>query len=299
MSLILAWSTKLDSILIIGCGDIGRRVAHLYRRHDTPVFALTRNTTTAETLPSQGITAYVGDLDHPDTLPKLPSTHSLLFYFASPPARGEDDPRLRGFLNHIPREGLPRKMIYISTSGVYGDCQGAWVTELSPPKPGTDRARRRLAAERLLQDWERTHGIPIVILRVGGIYGPGRLPVERLRQGEPVLREQECGYTNRIHADDLAAVCVSAAAHGHGIYNVSDGQPSTMTDYFNRVADLYGLPRPQQIDFSEAQAHLSAEMMSYLKESRRLDNSKMIKELHVRLRYPNLSAGLAADLSAD
>jgi nucleoside-diphosphate-sugar epimerase len=285
----------LDKVLIIGCGDIGQRVAKVYRHIGAPVCALTRHKITAEALASQGLMAYVGDLDLPEKLPALPTSESLIFYFAPPPATGEGDPRLQSFLNHITDEALPRKLIYISTSGVYGDCQGAWVTEDTPPRPSTDRARRRLAAETLLHAWETTYGIPVAILRVGGIYGPGRLPVERLRQGTPVLREQECGYTNRIHADDLATICVAAAEQGQGIYNVSDGHPSTMTDYFNRVADLCGLPRPPQIDFAGAQTRLSAEMMSYLTESRRLDNRKMLRELNVRLRYPNLSAGLAGD----
>jgi len=283
----------LDSILIIGCGDIGRRVAAHYRQRGITVSAVTRSHATAETLAKQGLLSLVGDLDRPDSLPVLSGKDRLVFYFAPPPAQGEDDPRLRTFLNHIDGEELPRKLVYISTSGVYGDCRGAWVTEDTPPKPNTARARRRLAAENLLRDWEHRSGVPVVILRVGGIYGPGRLPMERLRQGAPVLREQDCGYTNRIHADDLAAACVAAAERGQGIYNVSDGHPTTMSDYFNKVADRCGLPRPPQIGFAEAHNRLSAEMMSYLQESRRLDNRKMLEELGVSLRYPSLSEGLA------
>jgi len=283
----------LDSILIIGCGDIGRRVAAICRLHGHAINALTRSDNTAKTLAAQGLKPLVGDLDRPEGLLPLPTKNSLVFYFVPPPAQGKDDPRLQTFLNHIPAGELPRKLVYISTSGVYGDRQGAWVTEATPPQPATDRARRRLAAEGLLRDWETRCDVPVVILRVGGIYGPGRLPEDRIRQGVPVLREQECGYTNRIHADDLAAVCVAAAERGHGIYNVSDGHPSTMSDYFNRVADRYGLPRPPQMGFEEAQQCLSGEMMSYLKESRRLDNSKMLRELDIVLRYPTLAEGLA------
>ncbi len=283
----------LDTLLIIGCGDVGSRVAAIYRERGRPVNALTRNEATAEMLSAQGIATFLGDLDQPDTLPALPGKDSLIFYFAPPPMQGEGDPRLRALLNRIRHEELPRKIIYISTSGVYGDCRGAWVTEDTPPQPSTDRARRRLAAETTLHDWEQTHGVPVVILRVGGIYGPGRLPLERIRKGTPVLREQECGYTNRIHADDLAAVCVAAAERGHGIYNVSDGHPGTMSDYFNQVADRYGLPRPPQIGMAEAKTRLSAEMLSYLEESRRLDNGKMLRELAVSLRYPSLNQGLA------
>jgi len=290
---ISAWSKTLETVLIIGCGDIGRRVATLCRRQGWRVNALTRQTVTATQLAAQGLTAYVGDLDQPDKLPALPPA-GLIFYFAPPAPQGVDDSRLRAFLNAIPRHDYPRKIVYISTSGVYGDCQGAWVREDSPVNPGTDRARRRLAAENLLRDWQQHAGTPVVILRVGGIYGRGRLPVERLRQGTPVLREQDCGYTNRIHADDLAAVCVAAAMRGHGIYNVSDGHPSTMTDYFNKVADIYDLPHPPQISFDQAQTLLSPEMMSYLAESRRLDNHRMLNDLGVKLRYPTLKEGLAS-----
>jgi nucleoside-diphosphate-sugar epimerase len=291
---ISAWSKTLETVLIIGYGDIGRRVAALCRQKGWRVNALTRQAVTASQLSAQGLTTYVGDLDQPDKLPALPTAAGLIFYFAPPPPHGVDDPRLHAFLNAIPRHAYPSKIIYISTSGVYGDCQGAWVTEDSPAKPNTDRARRRLAAEDLLRDWQRHNGTPVVILRVGGIYGPGRLPVERLRQDTPVLREQDCGYTNRIHADDLAAVCVAAAMHGHGLYNVSDGHPSTMTDYFNKVADLYGLPHPPQISFDQAQTLMSPEMMSYLADSRRLDNRRMLNDLGVNLRYPTLNEGLAS-----
>lgn len=282
-------------MLIIGCGDIGRRVAALCQTEGAQVHALSRGAAHAAELRARAITVHEGDLDRPDNLPALPSAGALLFYFAPPPAEGDGEPRLHGFLRHI-AAAPPARLIYISTSGVYGDCQGARVTEDTPPRPTTTRARRRLAAERLLREWERDSGVPVMVLRVGGIYGPGRLPLARLRQGTPVLREADCGYTNRIHADDLAAVCVAAAHRGAagGLYNVCDGRPSTMTDYFNRVADRYGLPRPPQVDLAEARARLSAEMMSYLDESRRMDNGRMLRELGVRLRYPSLDEGLAA-----
>lgn len=290
---ISAWSKTLETALIIGYGDIGRRVAALCQLRGWRVHALTRHAVTATQISAAGRPGYVGDLDQPDKFPALPTADSLIFYFAPPPPQGEGDPRIRAFLSAIPRESAPRKIIYISTSGVYGDCQGAWVTEASAVKPATDRARRRLAAENLLRDWEQRNNVPAVILRVGGIYGPGRLPIERLRRGTPVLCEQDCGYTNRIHADDLAEVCVAAAERGHGMYNVSDGHPGTMTDYFNRVADLYGLPRPTQISLDQAKNALSKEMMSYLAESRRLDNRRLLNELGVNLRYPSLQEGLA------
>jgi nucleoside-diphosphate-sugar epimerase len=295
---ISAWSKTLEAVLIVGYGDIGRRVAVLCQQRDWPVHALTRQVITATQHFPQWVTTYTGDLDRPDTLPVLPTADSLMFYFAPPPPHGAGDPRLHAFLNTISPDARPRKIVYISTSGIYGDCQGAWVTEESPAKPNTNRARRRLAAENLVRDWERLIGVPTVILRVGAIYGPGRLPLKRLRLGTPVLREQDCGYTNRIHADDLAAVCIAAAELGHGIYNISDGHPSTITDYFNRVADLYGLPRPPQINLKEAQTSLSREMMSYLRDSRRLNNHKMLKELGISLRYPTLNEGLTNSITS-
>ena len=174
----------------------------------------------------QAVMVYAGDLDKPDTLPELPTDDSLIFYFAPPPPQGVDDPRIHAFISTIRPEKRPYKIIYISTSGVYGDRQGAWVSEDSSLNPATDRARRRLAAEKYLRDWEQRTGVSVAILRVGGIYGPGRLPLNRLRQGTPVLREMDCGFTNRIHADDLATVCIAAAERGQGIYNVSDGHPA-------------------------------------------------------------------------
>jgi len=291
---ISAWSKTLDSVLIIGYGDIGRRVAALCLQRGWRVNALTRSAITVGEPPIQNPTLYAGDLDQPDKLPDLPTANSLIFYFAPPPAHGTDEPRLHAFLSTIPPTTPPRKIIYISTSGVYGDRQGAWVSEKSVVNPGTDRARRRLAAENLLRDWERRHAVPVAILRVGGIYGPGRLPLKRLRQGAPMLREEDCGYTNRIHADDLATVCLAAADHGQGIYNVSDGHPTSMTDYFIRVAQRYGLPEPARISIEQAHVSLSPEMMSYLAESRRLDNRRMLNELGVTLRYPTLQEGLAA-----
>jgi len=168
------------------------------------------------------------------------------------------------------------------------------VTEDRPPNPQVDRARRRLAAETALRRWSATSGVPSVILRVPGIYGPQRLPVERLRAGEPVLREEQSPFSNRIHADDLARVCVAAARSRRpsAVYNVSDGHPTSMTDFFHCVADRLGIPRPPAITLEEARRRLGGGMLSYLAESRRIDNRRMLAELGVELRYPDLDAGL-------
>jgi nucleoside-diphosphate-sugar epimerase len=188
-----------------------------------------------------------------------------------------------------------RQLIYISTSGVYGDCRGAWVTEDTPANPTTDRGRRRRAAELRLQQWSMENDVPTHILRVPGIYGPLRLPLERIRQRQPVVDEGESPFTNRIHVDDLAQVCVVCAERcpDSAVFNVSDGHPTTMTDYFNRVADAFDLPRPPVVPLAQARERMTPAMYSFWQESRRLDNRRMLGVLGVELKYPTLAAGLA------
>ncbi|NJC88757.1 MAG: SDR family oxidoreductase [Desulfuromonas sp.] len=281
-------------ILIIGCGDIGVRVARLEQARGKAVAGLARSEAGAERLRGFAIEPVAGDLDEPDALAGLPTAGRLVFFFAPPPGGGPFDTRMRNFCAAIGAGRLPGKVIYISTSGVYGDCGGAWVTEETPVNAQTSRARRRLDAETVLREWGERYGVPVVILRVTGIYGPGRLPLARLQQGHPVLREDESPPTNRIHADDLAAVCVAAAEQaGNGeIFNVSDGQPGTMTQYFNAAADLLGLPRPPQVSMAEARQVMTPMMLSYLTETRRMDNRRMVERLGVTLLYPDLESGL-------
>ena len=282
----------MKPIFIVGCGDIGLRVAHLWQARGVPVGALARSAATAARLRAAGVIPTPGDLDRPDSLCALPLVGAVVYYFAPPPPQGREDGRRRAFVAAMTMR--PTRVVYIGTSGVYGDHGGDRVDEETAPSPATDRARRRLDAEQTLRAWGRENKVPVVILRVGGIYGPGRWPLERLRKGMPVLREEECGYTNRIHADDLAAVCVAAAERGGAdrIYNVSDGTDGTMTQYFYAVADRFGIPRPPAITMVEAQQRLSPAMLSYLTESRRMDNRRMLDELGVSLRYPDLAAGL-------
>ena len=290
------------TVLIAGCGDIGQRGAALHLAQGARVSALARTPARCAQLAALDVTPVPGDLDDANLLAALPTQQALVYYFAPPPQAGVTDPRMERFLRAVTRDALPHKIVYISTSGVYGDCKGAWVTEDAPPNPQTTRAQARLDAETQLFAWSRDHSVPVVILRVGGIYGPGRLPVERIRRGEPVLQREEAPFTNRIHADDLARVCLAAAERGGAgrIYNVCDDKHSTMTDYFNAVADALGLARPPEISLAEAQKVLSPGMLSYLNESRRMDNRRMREELKVTLLYPTLEQGLkfcAADTS--
>ncbi len=299
---------------IIGCGDIGQRTAKLWMTQHGTVSALVRSVERSQPLTHLGITLVKGDLDDAASLAHLPLQNTLLFYFAPPPNNGATDSRLRTVLAAITPENRPIKIVYISTSGVYGDaqggasvagsrmlgatdCQGAWVSEDTPTHPRSERGARRLDAEVALQDWQRGTGVPVVILRVPGIYGPGRLPIERIKQGLPVVREEEAPYSNRIHADDLARICIAATQSSRPdettqIYNVSDGNPSSMTDYFNKTADLLGLPRPPAVSMAEARTCFTAGMLSFIEESRRIDNRKMREELDVDLLYPTLESGL-------
>jgi nucleoside-diphosphate-sugar epimerase len=285
---------SLDNIFIVGCGDIGQRVAALWRTRGSRVAALARSGQAVQRLHAQGIDAIAGDLDRPATLMGLRLSGRTVYYFAPPPAVGSGDPRVEAFVAALSHTGRPARIVYVSTSGVYGDQRGAWVTEESPVAPQTPRAKRRLHAEETLHAWGGAHDVPIIVLRVGGIYGPGRLPIERIRKGLPVLVENESLPTNRIHADDLAAVCVAAAERvtTDAVYNVSDGQSGTMTQYFFAVADRLGLSRPPAISLEEASHQLSPAMLSYLTESRRLDNSRMLRQLGITLRYPDLATGL-------
>jgi nucleoside-diphosphate-sugar epimerase len=279
--------------LIIGCGDLGRRLASARLREGEKIAGVVRSSASIARLEELGITGFQVDLDEPP-LPELPIEQSCLFYFAPPPRDGIQDSRVRALEAAFPVQGNPSRLVYLSTTGVYGDCQGEWVDESREPNPKVERALRRRDAEQVLQRWSSENGAELIILRVAGIYGPGKLPLARLREGLPLIRESEAPFTNRIHIDDLVQVCTAAMERGvpGQIYNVSDGEPGTMTDYFNRIADRAGLPRAPQISMAEGSEHLSAGMMSYMRESRRLDNSKMLRELGVELRYPNLELGL-------
>lgn len=290
----------METVIIIGCGYVGRRVAALEYARGSRVVCLARSARAAEDSPHAGYQVFTGDLDRPETL-ALPATQAtVVYYFAPPPSAGSADPRVTALLGRFDDNQTPDRLVYISTSGVYGNCNGAWVDETRTPNPQSDRALRRLSAEQSVQEWCAERGSRAVILRVPGIYGPGRLPVERLKLGVPVVRLEESPFSNRIHVDDLAAVCVAAAhrPQARGIYNVSDGQPTTMTDYFLRVAETLGLPSPPEISMAEARSRLNAGMLSFLEESRRLDNGKMLRELGVELRYGDLASGLAASIGA-
>ena len=282
--------------VIFGCGYLGRRLASALLRQGAGVTAVVRSPASRRGLERAGITALALDLDRVSRPPPLTLAGSDLFYLVPPPRDGDRDLRVAALLRLFQTCGQPRRLVYLGTTGVYGDCGGAWVDEQRPVAPVVPRALRRWDAEQRFREWRRRGGGELVILRVAGIYGPDKLPLDRLRKGLPVIREEEAPYSNRIHIDDLVQSCLAAMARGAdgAVYNVSDGHPSTMTDYFLRIAERAGLPPPPRIALADGDGRLSPGMMSYMRESRRLDNRRLRQELGVVLQYPTLDDGLAA-----
>lgn len=278
-----------ERVLVVGCGDTGSRIAAARLAGGDEVTGLVRGEESAARLRTAGIKALRRDLDRP--LAPLPAA-DVVFHCAPPPPEGDDDPRLARVLTALARP--PRRLVYIGTSGVYGDCGGDWVTEERPPNPQTPRAKRRLAAERRLAEW----GGEYSVLRAPGIYGPGRLPVERVWSGEPILADADSPWTNRIHIDDLAAAAL-IAAHADvptGIFNAADGAPTRMGAYYRELAALLGAPAPPEIDWARAEREWGAMRLSFLRESRRLDNTRLRRDLGLTLLYPSYREGLVASL---
>ena len=282
------------TVFIVGCGDIGKRIASLAKTKGCEITALVRSPEKLDALKHIITRTISASLDDPSTLSSLPTAGATLFYLAPPPGGGITDPRMRNFCAALVPGTEPKKIIYLSTTGVYGECGDVPVTEEKLPNPQSTRGMRRLDAEKTVTAWGQERGVPVVILRVTGIYGPGRLPLQHLLNGTAILAESEAPVTNRIHADDLAMVCMAAAEKGENgdIFNVSDGEHGTMTQYFNAMADLLGMKRPQQVSREEASRSMPPLLYSYFSESRRIDNSLMLNRLGVTLQYPTLAQGL-------
>lgn len=284
-----------SAVVIAGCGYVGERLGQHHASQGDRVVGIRRSAEAVAGLQAIGIEPLLGDLGKPD-LSGVPSI-ARVYYLAPPPSQGDTDPILQGFLDAL-SERPPAVLVYVGTTGVYGDCGGAWIDEDAQLRPGADRARRRVDAEQRVQQFLQRANWKGARLRVGGIYGPGRLPLARLRQGEPVLCPEQSPYSNRIHVDDLVAACL-AAAQGDwtgDVFNVVDGHPSTMTEYFYAVAEAAGISRPPCITMAEAECRFSPTMLSYLRESRRIDNRRLRERLGVALRYPDLGEGLRASL---
>lgn len=284
-------------VLIVGCGYVGTRLAR--RLEDAyAVSAMVRTAEKARALEAHGIRAIALDLDRARLGALIPERldQAATVYLAPPPQHSESDLRLDRFLQlaSVP----PSCFVYMSTTGVYGDAKGDLVDESTPVAPLTDRARRRVSAEEMTRVWCNERRVRRVVLRVPGIYGPGRLPLERLRAREPVVRPEEAGISNRIHVDDLVEACVAAVANAEarGVYNVSDGSSMSATEFLDRVARLANLPPPPRVSMDEAQLTFGPERLSFLNESRRIRNERMLNHLGVRLRYADVDEGIRDSL---
>lgn len=287
-------------VLIVGCGYVGRRLA--LRLQDLyQVTATTRSAERAAALKSEGIDAAVLDLDRLHISSQIPERldQAAIVYLAPPPGSGESDLRLDRFFQiaSVP----PQAFVYISTTGVYGHTQGMLVDESTPVRPMTDRARRRVSAEEMVRVWCTERHVRRVVLRVPGIYGPGRLPLERLRKAEPTLCDEDARVTNRIHVDDLVAACIAAIRNpeARGVYNVTDGTAYTSTQFLDRVAAIAQLPSAPRVTMDEAQLTFSPARLSFLNESRRVSNERMLINLGVRLRYAHMDEGIRQALEEE
>lgn len=289
-------------VLIVGCGDVGQRMVQQLlpaarSQQRVHVLALTSTPEKAQHLRSLGVTPLVGNLDHPASLRRLGGIAHRVVHLAPPLAAGRVDTRSMHLQRALGLGRLPQRLVYGSTTGVYGDCQGQWVDETRAPHAQTDRALRRVHAEQQWRAWGLHSGVAVSVLRIPGIYAPDRAggtPRTRLLKGLPVLVPHDDVYTNHIHADDLAAIAVAALWRGapQRAYHACDDTVLRMGDYFDLAADLYGLPRPPRVTLDVARQTLPATMLSFMRESRRLRNERMKRELKVTLRYPTVSEGL-------
>jgi nucleoside-diphosphate-sugar epimerase len=283
-------------LLIIGCGDVGLRLAKALKGR-WRIYALTHTQSRFSELRTEGITPVSGDLDQAETLIRIAGLAQDVVHLAPPPGSGIRDSRTLNLIRTLAKGGsLPQRLVYISTSGVYGDCGGDVIDETRRTQPSSDRARRRLDAEKQIRGWGVESGVQVSILRVPGIYSAGRLPIARLKQRMPALAPERDPYTNHIHAEDLARSVFAALTRGRGgrAYNASDDCWMKVGDYFDMVAEQFNLPRPRRVSWDVAQDELPENVLSFLRESRRLANGRLKKELRVRLRYPSAQQGVVA-----
>ncbi|OHB30345.1 MAG: NAD(P)-dependent oxidoreductase [Desulfuromonadaceae bacterium GWB2_53_15] len=288
----------MKKVFIIGCGYVGTRVARIWKGLGADVTCLVRSAEHQAVLESEGFVSMSCSFDDLTSIPSLDVAGSILYYFVPPPGGGTADSRARHFCNALSGSSPPAMIVYMSATSVYSEKHGGIVTETSDTVPAAAMGKRRLDAEAVFREYGAVNNVPVIILRVSGIYGPGRLPLMQFSQGQPLLREDEAGPSNRIHADDLALVCLAAAekAQDGDIFNVSDGHPSSMTVYFNACADALHLPRQPQVTMEEARQVMSPLMFSYVGEARIVDNSRMLSRLGITLRYSDLTVGIDASL---
>ncbi len=271
-------------VLILGCGDVGMRLLPLLRGRFR-VFAVTSQASRCDQLRAAGAVPLVADLDQAASLARLARLATAIVHLAPPQSEGIIDRRSRNLTAILPEHAT---LVYVSTTGVYGDCGGALIDETHPVQPQNARAKRRVDAERTLRAWARRSHSRLSILRAPGIYADDRLPIERLKKGTPALLPDEDVHTNHIHADDLARIVALALfrALPCRLYHAVDDSDMKMGEYFDAVADALHLPRPPRLPGDELKNVVSPMLLSFMSESRRLSNVRLKSELGVRLRYP-------------
>lgn len=305
--------------VIVGCGDVGRRLVtylqstHLKECNDDSILAIVRSAESVEKCQQLGVKVSQYDFDQAALSKATPSketpskatfskkmsttpfSNAHLYYLVPPNQACNEGKRGDNFISVLKEVAIqPRKVVLISTTGVYGDCDGAWVTEQSAVNPQTARGKRRVQLEQQWQAYSTSYDVPLVILRVPGIYANSRIPYQRLQAGTPVVDPAECGYSNRIHADDLAMMMYQAmtSAEGGSVYNATDGTPGKISEYLQQAARIAGLPELPVISLQQAQSQLSKGMLSYLGESRKISNQKILDDLQIELQYPDYKVGL-------
>ncbi len=285
------------SKLIFGCGYLGSRVARLWRNAGDEVYVVTRSPAKAKQFADDGYRPIVADVLRPETLTELPAAHAVLYAVGYDRSSGHSIGEvyvdgLQTVLAALP--GNTPRVIYISSTGVYGQAAGERVDEQSPTHPTREGGRACLAAERALAVHPLGHRA--IVLRMAGLYGPGRIPLAAaVQRGEAISAPVE-GSLNLIHIDDAATVVLAAeqrAAHPR-TYVVSDGHPAGRRAFYEQLARLLGLPSPRFVTPS-ADAPRSARAGT----DKRVDNRRMLAELEVTLAYPTFREGLAAIVAAE
>ena len=232
------------------------------------------------------------DADTPDRIDA--GEQPRVCYLVPPATDAEPESRIRRFLEEVLIQP-PGRLVLISTTGVYGDCRGEWVNEDQPTNPQTERAKKRTQVEKYCQNWALERKLSLAIFRVAGIYGPDRVPVEKLRKGIVLPQNRPDGFSNRIHVDDLVNACVAGLlGTAQGIFNVADGKPLRYRDYFNLVGEIWGLPGVKEANSNQSGAHISPAMQSYLRESRKIDNKRLLESFSLELQFKHPRQGLIA-----
>lgn len=283
--------------VIFGCGDVGRRIARYLVDDGTNVddiFGLVNSQLSKDKASAIGVNTDIIDLDRLNNN-LLKCQNAAIYYTVAPQKNGYEDLRTNAVLKaFFANKIVPKKIVLISTTGVYGDCNGEWVDEQSDTNPQTDRGKRRLSSEQQWLQWGDENLVPVSILRAPGIYANSRIPKERIAKGTPVVVGNECGFTNRVHAEDLARACILAMNKSNHaeIYNATDGTPGKIGEYLQAAAQVIGMPPLEEISMQQAQRELSEGMLSYLSESRKISNRKLLDELGFELKYPDFRVGL-------